>query len=89
MSNPFEPSLDEMRIELQVLGRAVSTLFAIHPDPTAPRRAWARVVSDLCPDDLTATADKVAKERNKIQCEEFRIATQLQARIGALPRSVD
>ncbi|WP_027820954.1 hypothetical protein [Paraburkholderia bannensis] len=75
-----------MRVELQVLNRAVSTLFATHPNPDALREAWANVMNDLKPANIPANADNVTKERYDIHCKEYRFAMDLKNRIGAFSK---
>jgi len=87
MSKSYEPSFEEMRVELQVLTRAVSTLFATHPDPTTLRAAWDRVTEDLKPHDIKADASDIEKKRYEARCAELRLATTLQNRIGKLLRT--
>lgn len=87
MSNVYEPTIDEMRVELQVLTRAVSTLFATHPDPTALRAAWEIAMRDLKPREIRADASDVDKKRYETHCAEYRLAMQLHHRISTLTAS--
>jgi len=82
MSKSFEPSITEMQVELQVLTRAVSTLFVSHPNPEALRAAWSTVMNDLKPRDPGPNATDLEKNHYEIQCAEYRLASQLKARIG-------
>lgn len=84
MSSSYEPSLQEMRNELQVLTRAVSILFSTHPEPEALKSAWSKVVKDLKPPSIPSIASDLEKHRYKSDCAEFNLANKLYHRIGFL-----
>jgi hypothetical protein len=84
MSNSYEPNIEDMRVELQVLTRAVSTLFATHPNPTALLAAWDTVMEDLKPQVIAANSSEIEKKRYDTHCAELRLATDFKGRIGKL-----